>query len=205
MRDFRNKISGENKAQATTRAVTHDQSKILRLVERAADGDFETFGELYSIHLDRIYRYVFYQVKDKMTAEDITEEVFIKAWKAIGSCKGRGQTFSPWLYRIAHNHVIDNLRSQRKDLSIERGTIDKVSGAELEMAGELERQELLELIARLPENQRQVIILKFIEGLDNFESGQIMGKSQGAIRVLQMRALAALRRKLGREKQANES
>jgi len=203
MRDFRiniNKIKKGNKAQATTRAVTHDQSKILRLVERAADGDFETFGELYSIYLNQIYRYVFYQVKDKMTAEDITEEVFVKAWKAIGSCRGRGQTFSPWLYRIAHNHVIDNLRSQRKDLSTERGTIDKVSGAELEMAGELERQELLELIARLPENQRQVIILKFIEGLDNFESGQIMGKSQGAIRVLQMRALAALRQKLSKEK-----
>ena len=200
MRDFRNNIKGGNKAQATTRAVTPDQSKILGLVERAADGDFEAFGEVYSIHLDRIYRYVFYQVRDKMTAEDITEEVFIKAWKAIGSCKGRGQPFSPWLYRIAHNHLIDNFRSQRKDLSIERETIDKVSGAELEMAGELERQELLELIARLPENQRQVIILKFIEGLDNFESGQIMDKSQGAIRVLQMRALAALRQKLSKEK-----
>ena len=198
MKDFRNKRE-ENKAQATAEAVTHEQSKILRLVERAGGGDFEAFGNLYSIYLDRIYRYVFYQVRGKMIAEDITEEVFVKAWKAIGSCKGKEQTFSSWLYRIAHNQVIDNLRSKRKQLSLEMETVDKVSGPELEVEAELERQELLGLIACLPQNQRQVIILKFIEGLDNCEIGQVMGKSQGAVRVLQMRALARLRRELSRE------
>jgi len=200
MKDFRNKIREENKAQATAEAVTHEQSKILRLVERAAGGDFEAFGNLYSIYLDRIYRYVFYQVRDKMIAEDITEEVFVKAWKAIGSCKGKEQTFSSWLYRIAHNQVIDNLRSKRGQLSLEMETVDEVSGPEVEVEAELERQELLGLIACLPQNQRQVIILKFIEGLDNREIAQVMGKSQGAVRVLQMRALARLRRELSREK-----
>ena len=200
MKPVRNKVREENKAQATTRTVAHDQSEIERLVERAAGGDFEAFGELYSIYLDRIYRYVFYQVKNKATAEDITEEVFIKAWKAIGSCKGKAQTLSSWLYRIAHNHVIDILRSRRKQLSIEMETVGEVSGPELEVEGKLERQELLEVIACLPQNQKQVIILKFIEGLDNHEIGQVMGKSQGAIRVSQMRALAALRQGLSREK-----
>jgi len=200
MKVVRNKVREEKKAQVATRAATYDESEIAELVERAAGGNFEAFGELYSIYLDRIYRYVFYQVRDKMTAEDITEEVFIKAWNAIASCKGRGQTFSSWLYRIAHNHVIDSLRSRRRHLSIEMETADKVGGLELEAKEELEQQELLQVIGCLSQNQRQVIILKFIEGLDNCEIGQVMGKSEGAIRVLQMRALATLRRELGREK-----
>ena len=200
MSDFRNNIRGENKAQATAKTVTYDQSKILSLVERAAGGDFEAFGELYSIYLDRIYRYVFYQVREKATAEDITEEVFVKAWKAIGSCKGKEQTFSSWLYRIAHNHVIDNLRSRWKHLSIEMETVNKVSAPEVEVEGELEQQELLKVVACLSQSQRQVIILKFFEGLDNCEIAQTMSKSQGAIRVLQMRALATLRQELSREK-----
>ena len=204
MKDFRNNIrnniEGENKTQATTEAATRTKSKIIRLVERAAGGDIEAFGELYSIYLNRIYRYVFYQVKDKMTAEDITEDVFIKAWKVIDSCKGRGETFSPWLYRIAHNQVIDILRSRRKQLLTEMETVDKVSGPELEVEGKLERQELLGMIAYLPEAQRQVIILKFFEGLDNFEIGQVMGKKQGAIRILQMRALSTLRKDISKEK-----
>jgi len=204
MQVVRNKVREENKAQATTRTVTCDQSEIVGLVERAAGGDFEAFGELYSIHLDRIYRYVFYQVKDKMTAEDVTEEVFLKAWKAIDSCKGKGQTFSSWLYRIAHNHVVDNLRSSRKCLATEEmETLLEVGVLELEAEGKLEQQELLEAISCLPQNQKQVIILKFIEGLDNLEIEQTMGKSQGAIRVLQMRALATLRQRLSREKWGN--
>jgi len=207
MKFSRNNNKEELKAQAATGTAIDNESRIPGLVERAADGDFEAFGELYSIHLDRIYRYVFYQVKDNITAEDITEEVFVKAWKAIDSCKGKEQTFSSWLYRIAHNHVIDNLRRLKRRQSIEIETVDieietvdKVSSLELELEGELERQELLGVMACLPQNQRQVIILKFIEGLDNYEIGQVMGKRQGAIRVLQMRGLATLRRELSSEK-----
>jgi len=200
MTDFRNKNREQNRAQPAAETVTHDQLAVVRLVERAAEGDFEAYGELYSIYLDRIYRYVFHQVKDKMTAEDITEEVFIKAWKAIDSCRGKEQTFLPWLYRIAQNQIIDNLRSGRKHPTIEIETVDTAGGPQLEAEGDWERQELLGMIACLPQNQRQVIILKFIEGLDNREIADIMGKSQGAIRVSQMRALAKLRKDLGGEK-----
>ncbi len=200
MKVIRNKNKEELKAQAATGAAIDNESKILGLVKRAAGGDFEAFGDLYHIYIERIYRYVFYQVKDKSTAEDITEEVFVKAWKAINTCKGKEQTFSSWLYRIAHNHVIDNLRRLQKRQSIEIEKVVKIGDLETEIEGELERQELLKSMACLPQNQRQVIILKFIEGLDNREIEQVMGKSQGAIRVLQMRALATLRQELSREK-----
>jgi len=199
MQNFRNSNTGEEKGQATTPAVVNDQSRIIRLVERAASGDIEAFGKLYTIYVEQIYRYVFYQVKDKMTAEDITEEVFIKAWRAIDSCKGRGETFSSWLYRIAHNCTIDTLRSRQKRLAMETEATTDVSYSKQEAEVSLKRRELLEAIARLPQNQKQVIVLKFIEGLDNQEIGQVMNKNQGAIRVLQMRALATLRHRLSGE------
>ena len=193
----RNKVRKENKAQEAAGRATLNQSEVARLVKRATGGDLEAFGELYGIYLDRIYRYVFYQIRDKMTAEDITEEVFVKAWKAIKSCQGKEKTFSSWLYRIAHNQVIDNLRSQRNHLSTEEvESLADVSNLELEVEGNLERQELLASLSCLSQSQTQVIILKFIEGLENREIEHIMGKSQGAIRVLQMRALSTLRREL---------
>ena len=170
--------------------------EIVKLVKRAIGGDFRAFGDLYGVYLDRIYRYVFYQVKDKMTAEDITEEVFIKAWKAIRSCEGKEQTFSAWLYRIAHNQVIDVFRNQQKERTVEIESVADIHDTRKDIETGLAHRELLDNIADLPSNQKQVIILKFIEGLDNREIEQIMGKSQGAIRVLQMRALAELRGKL---------
>lgn len=199
MKGFRNNNREDEKAQESRGTGSPEQPEIVSLVQKAVGGDFEAFGELYSIYLDRIYRYVLYQVRDKMMAEDLTEEVFYKAWKAIKSCTGREHTFSAWLNRIAHNHVIDGFRSGRNRLSIEMVTLAEVKDPSLEVEGKLDREELLKIITWLPKNQQQVIILKFLEGLDNQEIGQVMGKSQGAIRVLQMRGLATLRQTMSRE------
>lgn len=187
-----NTITDEKNTHEIDRA-TRGQSEIAGLVEKAITGNFAAFGELYDIFIDRIYRYVFYQVKDKMTAEDITEEVFLKAWKAIRSCKGREKTFSSWLYRIAHNHMINTLRSMKKFTPLEEV---EIYDPKQEIGAEIEHQELLKTLDCLPEKQKQIIVLKFIEGLDNREIGKIMGKSEGAIRITQMRALSALRLKL---------
>jgi len=194
-----NKVREGKKSRATAAVSTNGPSEVAQLVDRAAGGNFEAFGHLYGIYLDRIYRYAFHQVQDRMTAEDITEEVFVKAWKAIKSCKGKGETFSAWIYRIAHNHIINTLRNTQKLTSIEI-EMENIAGninlnQEVEM--KLEQQELTEMIADLPQNQRQVVVLKFIEGLDNRETGKIMGKSEGAVRILQMRALTTLRQKIG--------
>jgi len=189
--DFRSNNAGdENKPD--TAGQRRNRAEIIGLVKKAVDGDFEAFGKLHTICIVPIYRYVLYQVRDKMTAEDITEEVFLKAWRAIGSCRGKEATFSSWLYRIAHNQVIDTLRRQQKQVPLEMTALADVQ-APLDLDVKLEQQQLLKAIIRLPPNQKQVIILKFIEGLNNDEIGQIMGKNQGAIRILQMRALATLR------------
>jgi len=195
MQNMRN-INKEN-IHETRESPASQSTEIAGLVKRAAGGDYGAFGDLYSLYVERIYRYAFYQVKDKMTAEDITEEVFIKAWKAISSCKGKEQTFSSWLYRIAHNQVIDIFRNQRKERAVEIETVADLHDPGTDVEIGLAHQELLDSIADLPANQKQVIVLKFIEGLDNREIERVMGKSQGAIRVLQMRALTELRGKLG--------
>jgi len=178
------------------------EPEITGLVRKAIEGNVEAYGEVYKLCLDRIYRYVFYQVKDTMTAEDITEEVFIKAWKAIRTCRGQEDTFLPWLYRIAHNQMIDTLKKEIKVLQ-STDTNAFIDNFEERVEQSLKWQQVLDNISTLPEQQRQVVILKFIEGVDNIEISLIMGKRQGAIRILQMRALTALRRQLSKEASGN--
>lgn len=187
----------DKNSQANAAVTTDNLPETKKLVDKAARGDFESFGQLYTIFLDRIYRYALYQVKDKMTAEDITEEVFVKAWKAIGSCKGKGETFSAWIYRIAHNHIINTRRNFNRFPSVDIEKIPELNDPNPDVEMTLEQQELLNTVSELPESQAQVITLKFIEGMDNREIGKILGKSEGAIRVLQLRGLTTLRQKIG--------
>ena len=166
------------------------------LVDEAARGDFNAFGQLYEMFLDKIYRYTYYQVKDRMTAEDITETVFMKAWKQIATCSGQGATFSAWLYRIARNQVIDTLKASRPLSTIDLDDIPDFDSPDPAAGRQDEMTELAEMIAELPEGQKQVLILKFIEGLGNTEISHILNKSEQAIRILQMRALARMREKI---------
>ncbi|MBA7470248.1 ECF RNA polymerase sigma factor SigW [subsurface metagenome] len=198
MTDKRNKYVEVNKASGFPGPFTRDQNEVVKLVQKAIGGDSEAFGELYMTYVEPIYRYIFYQVRDKMTAEDITEDTFFKAWNSIHSCKGKEQTFSSWLYRIAHNSMIDVFRSRKKELFLDTETAAGIIDDTAKLETKLEHRQLMDAIALLPENQRQVIVLKFIEGLDNQEIEQVIRKSQGAIRILQMRALDTLRTNLGR-------
>jgi RNA polymerase sigma-70 factor (ECF subfamily) len=182
--------------QQVEKATADFSTQTVELVKNAANGDVEAFGQLYDVYLDKIFRYVYYHVPDRMAAEDISQEVFVKAWKAIKSCRGRESTFLAWLYRIAHNHLVDHHRRQRKCKSLETQLMStkstSVEMAELDL-GELE---LTKALCCLPEEHRSIIILKFIEGFSNQEIGQITKKSQGAIRITQMRALSRLRKHL---------
>jgi RNA polymerase sigma-70 factor (ECF subfamily) len=166
------------------------------LVEHAVAGDGDAFGELYLLHLDTIYRYVYYRVGDASDAEDLTEQVFLKAWESLSGYKQRGNPFASWLYRIAHNTTVDHYRRQKP-------TVPMPSPEEVDLPGEQpssleqiikaeEASALATAITQLPEAQQQVIILRFIEGLKHAEVARIIGKSEGACRVIQHRALVAL-------------
>jgi RNA polymerase sigma-70 factor (ECF subfamily) len=164
------------------------------LVQRAINRDAEAFGELYQQHLKPIYRYIFYKVGNATEAEDLTEQTFLKAWEAIGRFREQGVPFSAWLFRMAHNLVIDYHRTRH-----EAAPLDDIIDAEARQPGpdeaaaiRLDIETLQKAIARLTPEQQQVIILRFIQGLDHRDVAAIMGKNEGAVRGLQHRALAAL-------------
>ena len=195
----RNKGHQENINHPAFKPETSEKSTAEKLVVQAVNGNTDAFGELYSLFVEKIYRYIFYHVKSKTTTEDITGEVFLKAWRAIGSCRGKENTFSSWLYRIAHNQLIDEIRKRQRHPSVELENAENIRDSESSVEEYSKQQELLRVIDCLPPNCKQVIILKFIEGLDNREIANIMGKSEGAIRVLQMRALSTLKKELSKE------
>lgn len=166
------------------------------LVEYAIAGDTDAFGELYLLHLDAIYRYIYYRVGNANDAEDLAEQVFLNAWEALPCYKRRGIRFSSWLYRIAHNVVVDYHRRQKPTVSmpsLEKVDWEDEQPTSLERVIEAEEASALATaIAQLPEEQQQVIVLRFIEGLKHTEVARIIGKSEGACRVIQHRALTAL-------------
>ncbi len=166
------------------------------LVKCAITGDTDAFGELYLLHLDAIYRYIYYRVGDTHDAEDLTEQVFLKAWEALPCYEQRGNPFTSWLYRIAHNVVVDHCRRQKPTIPMpppEKVGWESKHSTSLEQVIEAEEAAAMTTaIAQLPGEQQRVIILRFIEGLSHAEVARILDKSQGACRVLQYRALAAL-------------
>jgi RNA polymerase sigma-70 factor (ECF subfamily) len=165
-------------------------------------GDAEAFGDLYVRYLDDIYRYVFYRVRDEKGAEDLTERVFVSAWEAIGKYEPRGYPFSSWLYRIAHNAVVDYYRTRRDEKPLDAIAFtlaDESLGPEETLIKKRDVSRLLEAVAQLSEEKQRLIILRFVDGMSHAHVAQILGKSEGACRVIQHRALAALSETLGKE------
>ncbi len=167
-------------------------------MDLAVQRDAEAFGQLYDLYVGPIYRYLFYRLGDAAEAEDLAEAVFLKAWEAIHRFRWQGKPFLAWLYRMAHNALVDHMRTRRPadplDLHLDRAQ----PAQEDELERGLTAEELARAISQLTEDQQQVIVLKFLEGLENAEIAAITGKNEGAIRALQLRALLALRRALGR-------
>jgi RNA polymerase sigma-70 factor, ECF subfamily len=172
----------------------------MELVDRVvASHDARAFGELYDRFIERVYRYLYFRTGNHPEAEDLTEQVFLKAWEAIGRYRWQGRPFLAWLYRLAHNAHIDYVRSQKPatSLSNDRRPIELASpSAAVELGRALDAEVIAGALARLTVEQQQVIVMRFIEGLDNQQIAQTLDKREGAIRALQMRALMSLRRVL---------
>jgi RNA polymerase sigma-70 factor (ECF subfamily) len=197
-------IGGEKKQGSTVDAERLDAER--RLAQRATLGDRGAYGELYERYLDRIYRYIYFKVGDRPTAEDLASQTFMKAWDAIGDYEWRNYPFGAWLFRIAHNLVVDHHRARRDHLALDDASPQlekKASGnenrPEAVLAEMITIDRVRNTIGRLTEEQQQVLILRFFEGLDTGEVAELMGKRRGAIRGLQFRALSALRELLHRE------
>jgi len=175
------------------------------LIARART-DKEAFGQLYEIYVGRIYNYVYYRTGNVADAEDLTARIFFRAMGHIDKYDDRGIPFSAWLYRIAHNLVANWHRdhSRRKLISLDDIAQWRIEGDGPELSTQLleDRDTLLAAVRRLPADRQEVLILKYVERLSNAEIGDIMGRSEGAIKSLYHRTLLALREELhGRPEQ----
>ena len=169
------------------------------LVERAASGDTEAFGRLYDIYADRIYRHIYYRTSNVEDARDLTQEVFIKAWQGLPRYKRTKTPFAGWLFTISHNRIIDYYRTKKDFVYLNNEIIieDHEKGPEKLVDEEFTQQEVRQMILQLPEEQQQVILMSFIEGLKYNEIAATLNKSEGNIRVIVHRALKKMRKILG--------
>ena len=169
------------------------------LVLQACRGDKEAFAKLYESHFDRIYRYVVMKIGNQTEAEDMTQRVFIRAYESIGSYKAQGAPFSAWLYRIAHNQMVDYVRkaSKRPTVSLDESMpIRGNSNPEHEVEIKIELEKVVSASRKLTKAQREVVSLRFGGGLSINEVAKTMKKSEGAIKALQHSAILALRKNL---------
>lgn len=165
------------------------------LVTLAIAGDAEAFGDLYERYLTPIFQYIYYRVSNHAEAEDLTEIVFLKAWEALPGYRLGKAPFQAWLYRIAHNIVIDHYRTRKEQVAIDEQPLAAGEAYLPEsQAIELEQSNrLLAAVAQLDEAYQEVLTLRFLNELSHAEVAEIMDRSEGAVRVLQHRALNALR------------
>lgn len=186
------------KSASTTQSPGSISSET-QLITRAISGDSEAFANLYETYVDDLYRFILHRIGHEQTAEDLTSQVFLKAWDNLGRYKMRGLPFGAWLFQIARNSVIDYYRTRKETLPLEPTELDPAMNVSKEVERRLESEWLRTVLQRLTEDQREVLTLKFINGLKTKEVASIMGKGQGAIRALQMRALQALAEIVGRD------
>ena len=171
-----------------------------QLIRLAQKGHTAAFGQLYERHMDSIYKYFFYRLRDQHEAEDLTENVFVKAWHALPRYEPTKVPFLAWLYRIAHNLLMDYHRKQalqQRSLPQFFHDNDLIDTAELdsELVQTEDIQRLLTAVDQLEPLQQEVLLLRFVQGLEHEEVARLLNRTAGAIRVIQHRALKALRDK----------
>jgi len=172
------------------------------LVQRAIGHDADAFGRLYDMHVDRVYRHIYYRVGNEADAEDLTQQVFLKAWQAIHRYKKTASPFLAWLMTISHNLVVDFYRTKKDKAYLEAEVLanDSASSPERATEASFEQQRLRRAILQLGSDEQQVVILRFMEGFEFVEIASLLKKKEGNVRVILHRALVKLRNILEKEK-----
>ncbi len=184
-----------------------DDETLDRLVAEAQAGDREAFGRIFDAYAVPIHRFIASRVNSPSDAEDLTQLVFVKALEALPRYEARGIPFGGWLFRLARNAIIDQIRTRRDHLSLVTAVTRETEDAGPEAMAAL--QDDLQRVARamqdLTDDQREVIELRFLAGLSVLEAAVAMGRQEGTIRGLQFRAIGSLRRSLGIETRGSAS
>jgi RNA polymerase sigma-70 factor (ECF subfamily) len=189
----------------TTEPLEVDETHVetWRLVGLAQQGDGEAFGQLYDRYVDTVFRFVYFRVNDRGLAEDFTSETFLRALRRIGTISYQGRDIGAWFITIARNIVLDHMKSARHRL--ETTTADTIEGKDYVRSTEaavldtLQSERLMEAVAQLGDEQRECVMLRFVQGMSVSETATIMGKNDGAIKALQHRAVRKLADLVGNE------
>jgi RNA polymerase sigma-70 factor, ECF subfamily len=181
-----------------------DEETLDRLVAEAQRGDTRAFGRIFDEYAVPIHRFIASRVSHPSDAEDLTQLVFVKALEALPRYEARGIPFGGWLFRLARNAIIDQIRTRREHLTLVAATTraSDEAGPEASAALHDDLDRVAAALAELTDDQREVIELRFFAGLSVAETAEAMGRHDGTIRGLQFRAIAALRRSLGIESSA---
>jgi len=166
------------------------------LVHAAQEGDKSAFAELYDRYVDVVFRYVLFRVGDRELAEDVTSETFLRALRRITSVSYQGRDVGAWFVTIARNLVLDHVKSSRFRLEVATAEVDDSrrveSGPEQQVLSKVTRSALLECVRQLGDDQRECIVLRFLQGLSVAETAQVMARNEGAVKALQHRAVRRL-------------
>ena len=166
----------------------------VQIINKVKNGDAEAFGMLYEQYAEMIFRYIYSHLENRLDAEDLTEDIFIRAWRSLPQYDERGLPFSAFLFRIARNSLIDFYRQKKPLQSLDEIEIQSNQvGPEEVVELTFENLDLRDTIAQLREDYRNVVIFRFLSGLSPEETAQVMQRSVGAVRVLQHRALSMLK------------
>ena len=166
------------------------------LIAKAQQGATEAFGDLYNRYYPTILRFVYLRISSPQDAEDLTDDIFLRAWNNVHKYDERGIPFAAYLFQIARNALIDHYRKNRATIT----SIDDIELQDMDpepedtVSSRLEFQELKRRMEFLPEDYQIVLTLRFLSGLSPEETARMMNRSEGAVRVLQFRALSALKR-----------
>ena len=173
-----------------------EATRLRALVDLAKDGDNDAFGQLYDHYVTGVFRYIYYRVGSRQLAEDLTSETFVRGLRAIQRFTWQGKDFGAWLTTIARNLVADHYKSSRSRLEIVTETIPEgrtsAAGPEHDVMAQISHEMLFESVNALPPEQRDCILMRFIQGLSIAQTAAALDRSEGAVKQLQLRAIRSL-------------
>ena len=192
--------SGDRRFASSSQADAAEGERLIALVELARSGDTEAFGLLYDHYQPSVYRFLLYRTGSVPLAEDLTSETFFRALRSLGSFRWQGKDFGAWLTTIARNLATDHLKSGRSRLEVvtEDMTLHDSSteGPETTVLAALTAEALMAALRELPDEQQECLVLRFLHGRSIAETAEVLGRSEGAVKQLQLRAVRNLAKRL---------
>jgi RNA polymerase sigma-70 factor (ECF subfamily) len=192
----RRDLSPNDQAGGTVGSVDHDQPRLTALVELARDGDAEAFGQLYDHYQPSVFRFLFYRTRSRPVAEDLTSETFFRALRSLSGFTWQGRDFGAWLTTIARNLAADHFKAARTRLEMTTDDmsfhVGDVASPETDVLHTLTTEALFAALAQLPQDQRDCVIMRFLQSLSIAETAEVLGRSEGAVKQLQLRAVRNL-------------